>query len=75
MLELDDRGRPLLVVDDEAGNRDRQRIHPDDIPPELEREHERLLDDYDDALQGGHEAEVRHAYLWAISGVAGRCIR
>lgn len=71
-LELDDRGRPLLVIEDEAGNRDRRRIHPDEIPPVLEGEHKRLLDDYHDALEGGHEAEARHAYLWAIGGVAGR---
>lgn len=71
-LALDDEGRPLLVVEDQAGNRDWRRIDPNDIPAELEAEHKRLLADYRDSLEGGHEAAARHAYLRAIGGIAGR---
>ena len=69
-LALDDDGRPVLVVEDEDGNRDWRTISRDDIPKELEREYARLLDDYRDSLEGGHESAARHAYLWAIGAIS-----
>jgi len=69
-LALDDYGRPVLVVEDEAGNRDWRTITPEDVPAELESEYARLLDDYRDSLEGGHESSARHAYLWAIGAIS-----
>jgi len=68
-LALDDDGRPVLVVEDEAGNRDWRTIKRDDIPAELEGEYARLLADYRDSLEGGHEAAAMHAYLWGIGAI------
>jgi hypothetical protein len=68
-LALDDDGRPVLDIEDEDGNRDRRRIDPDHIPAALAGDYQRLRADYHDSLEGGHEAEARHAYLWGIGAI------
>ncbi len=62
-------GFPVLETEDQDGNRERVRVNPDEIPSHLANDYERLRDDYRDALEGGHEAEARHAYLWGIGAV------
>ena len=73
-LKLNREGDLFLMTEDADGNTEGQCLGPvvqavDDVPVHLLNEYGRLVEEFLDSLEAGHEAEAHHTYLSGIGAL------